>query len=61
MTGPVERWQVRFRDGQTAYVLSKSLTILDGGGEGAPELGRGVNRWVILDGRPHEMLAGGAY
>ena len=38
ITGPVERWQVRFRDGQTDYVLSKSLTILDEGGQGAPDV-----------------------
>lgn len=38
VTGSVERWQVRFRDGQTDYVLCKSLTILDGGGQGAPDV-----------------------
>jgi superfamily II DNA or RNA helicase len=38
ITGPVERWQIRFRDGQTDYVLSKSLTTLEEGGEGAPDV-----------------------
>ena len=38
ITGPIERWQIRFSDGKTDYVLSKSLTILDAGGEEAPDV-----------------------
>jgi len=37
-TGSVERWQVRFLDGQADYVLSRSLRILDGENARPPDV-----------------------